>query len=188
MTNLLLFNKPYGVISQFREKNDVPTLAKFITLPKFYPAGRLDLDSEGLLLLTNDGKLQAQIAEPRYKLEKTYWVQVDGEISESAILSLRQGVLLKDGITRPAKVKSLGQSPLPPRTPPVRYRASIPTSWIEISISEGRNRQVRRMTANVGYPTLRLYRKQIGPWSLEGIEVGEYKSLQVNLQKGKKTQ
>lgn len=188
MTNLLLFNKPFGVISQFREKVDVPTLAEFIKIPKFYPAGRLDLESEGLLLLTNDGKLQAQITEPRYKLEKTYWAQVEGDITENAILSLQQGVVLKDGLSKPAKVKKLRESPLPIRIPPIRFRANIPTSWLEISITEGRNRQVRRMTANVGFPTLRLFRNQIGPWSIENIQIGQYKSIQVALPGGEETQ
>jgi 23S rRNA pseudouridine2457 synthase len=185
MTNLLLFNKPFGVISQFREKSDVTTLAEFIKLPKFYPAGRLDLESEGLLLLTNDGKLQAHIAEPRYKLEKTYWVQVEGEITDKAILSLQQGVVLKDGLSKPAKVKKLQESPLPIRTPPIRFRANIPTSWLEMGITEGRNRQIRRMTAKVGFPTLRLFRNQIGPWLVDNIPIGEYKRLQVTLPNGK---
>jgi 23S rRNA pseudouridine2457 synthase len=185
MTNLLLFNKPFGVISQFREKSDVTTLAEFIKLPTFYPAGRLDLESEGLLLLTNDGKLQAHIAEPRYKLEKTYWVQVEGEITDKAILSLQQGVVLKDGLSKPAKVKKLQESPLPIRTPPIRFRANIPTSWLEMGITEGRNRQIRRMTAKVGFPTLRLFRNQIGPWLVDNIPIGEYKRLQVTLPNGK---
>lgn len=181
MTNLLLFNKPYGVISQFSNINTTPTLADFIHLKNFYPAGRLDQDSEGLLLLTNNGQLQARIAEPKFKLEKVYWVQVEGEVTEEAIDLLRVGVELKDGLTKPAKVHQINDPPLPARIPPVRYRASIPTSWIEIAITEGKNRQVRRMTANVGFPTLRLYRKQIGPWSVDKISVGKFDSMQVNL-------
>ncbi|MBL4680574.1 MAG: pseudouridine synthase [Pseudomonadales bacterium] len=181
MTNLLLFNKPYGVISQFSKINSTPTLADFIKLKGFYPAGRLDQDSEGLLLLTNDGQLQARIAEPKFKLEKTYWVQVEGKLTEKAISILRQGVNLKDRMTRPAKVHQIYDPALPFRSPPVRHRASIPTSWLEIIITEGKNRQVRRMTANVGFPTLRLYRKQIGSWSVDKIKTGQFESIQVNL-------
>ena len=184
MNNLLLFNKPYGVISQFSPSGDKPTLAKFIKEKKFYPAGRLDHDSEGLLLLTNNGQLQARIAEPRFKLEKTYLVQVDGDVSDSALKALRKGVELKDGKTQAAKVRKIEDPNLPARNPPVRFRASIPTSWIEISITEGKNRIVRRMTAAVGFPTLRLYRSQIGPWKVEDIKAGDYIGMQVNLPKG----
>lgn len=177
----MIFNKPFGVISQFRAKENTPTLAEFIKLKQFYPAGRLDQDSEGLLLLTNNGRLQARIAEPKFKLEKVYWVQVEGNITEEAMSLLRRGVVLKDGLTKPAKVIRLNKAPLPPRSPPIRERKSIPTSWIEIRITEGKNRQVRRMTANVGFPTLRLFRHQIGPWSVDDIKVGEFQSLEVNL-------
>jgi 23S rRNA pseudouridine2457 synthase len=176
--NLLLFNKPYGVLSQF--SGSEVNLSQFIPVKGYYPAGRLDKDSEGLLLLTSDGSLQARIADPRFKMEKTYQVQVEGEISQSALSLLASGIDLKDGRTRPAKVATV-DCPLPPRDPPVRFRQSVPTSWIELTISEGRNRQIRRMTAAVGFPTLRLYRSAIGPWSVEGIGVGEYQFKQVNL-------
>jgi len=181
MTNLILFNKPFGVICQFREKEGKKSLGEFIDLPEYYPAGRLDHDSEGLVLLTNDGKLQARITEPKYKLPKTYQVQVEGDITEAAISSLRKGVELNDGLTRPAKISLLADAPLAPRSPPIRFRQNIPTSWIEMTIAEGRNRQIRRMTAAVGYPTLRLFRYQIGHWSTKGLKVGEWKMDRVNL-------
>ncbi|MBO6555889.1 MAG: pseudouridine synthase [Pseudomonadales bacterium] len=175
--NLILFNKPYGVLSQFT--GDAPTLAQYIALKGYYPAGRLDKDSEGLLLLTNDGNLQARIASPKFKLEKSYWVQVEGEISKAALQALTRGVELKDGLTRPAKARSI-ETPLPPRNPDIRTRTSVPTSWIELTISEGKNRQVRRMTAGVGFPTLRLLRSKIGPWKLHDLAPGEFHLTHVN--------
>ncbi|MCB1646842.1 MAG: pseudouridine synthase [Pseudomonadales bacterium] len=181
MAALILFNKPYGVISQFSASGDKVTLGTYIHEKGFYPAGRLDHDSEGLLLLTNDGKLQARIASPTFKLPKTYWVQVEGEITEAALMELRRGVTLKDGKTRPAQVRRIPYPGLPARTPPVRYRANIPDSWVAITITEGRNRQVRRMTAATGFPTLRLFRYAIGPWSTEGLPVGSSKLSEVNL-------
>lgn len=184
MFNLIIFNKPYGVISQFSPKPGKKSLADYIETPKFYPAGRLDQDSEGLLLLTNDGKLQARIAEPKFKLPKTYWSQVEGDISQHAIDQLKRGVDLKDGKTKPARVNKLDDMSLPARQPPIRQRKNIPTSWIELTIQEGKNRQVRRMTAAVGFPTLRLYRTQIGPWHITGIEPGKFTVANVNLPVG----
>ncbi len=175
---LILFNKPYGVLCQFTGEH--PNLSDYIELPDFYAAGRLDKDSEGLLLLTNNGKLQARISQPKFKMEKTYWVQVEGEPAASAIDQLRSGIDLKDGRTRPAKAKPI-KAPLPPRTPDIRVRKSQPTSWLELRITEGRNRQVRRMTAAIGHPTLRLFRASIGPWSASDIEVGSYRRDTVNL-------
>lgn len=175
--NLILFNKPYGVLSQFT--GEEPTLARYVSERGFYPAGRLDMDSEGLLLLTNEGTLQARIANPRFKMEKTYWVQVEGQIEQEALIKLSEGIELKDGRTRPAKARQI-ESPLPRRDPDIRRRKSIPTNWLELTISEGKNRQVRRMTAEVGLPTLRLYRASIGPWTLDGLEPGEYRITKVN--------
>lgn len=178
MTRLIGFNKPYGVLSQFTPEGRWRGLKDFIELPGFYVAGRLDADSEGLLLLTNDGKLQARISDPRHKMEKTYWVQVEGEPDDAALAQLRQGVVLNDGPTRPARARRMdAPEGLWERDPPVRFRQSIPTSWIELVISEGRNRQVRRMTAAVGYPTLRLVRAAIGPYSLEGLGVGQWRAV-----------
>lgn len=178
MTRLIGFNKPYGVLSQFTPEGRWRGLKDFIELPGFYVAGRLDADSEGLLLLTNDGKLQARISDPRHKMEKTYWVQVEGEPDDAALAQLRQGVVLNDGPTRPARARRMdAPTGLWERDPPVRFRQSIPTSWIELVISEGRNRQVRRMTAAVGYPTLRLVRAAIGPYSLEGLGVGQWRAV-----------
>lgn len=177
MSDLILLNKPFGVICQFTGEG--PTLADYVEVSGFYPAGRLDKDSEGLVLLTNDGKLQARISNPRYKMEKRYWVQVEGDISEDAIRQLRRGVKLKDGITRPAGANII-DSPLPERVPPIRFRASIPTSWICLTISEGKNRQIRRMTAAVGFPTLRLFRFRIGEWDITDISAGEYVTLAVD--------
>lgn len=181
MSRLILFNKPYLVLSQFTDKEGRQTLADFISQTEIYPAGRLDYDSEGLLLLTDDGRLQHRIASPDMKLAKTYQVQVEGEITDEALRQLRQGVTLKDGLTRPAKARKIAEPDFPPRVPPVRERKNIPTSWIELTISEGRNRQVRRMTAATGFPTLRLIRVSIGDWSLDELSPGEYKELQINL-------
>lgn len=177
---LILFNKPFNVLSQFTDKgndgSDRQTLSDYIDVPKVYAAGRLDRDSEGLLLLTDDGKLQNRIASPKNKMPKTYWVQVEGIPDDAALTALRQGVNLKDGPTRPAKVRRLDEPQgLWPRTPPVRFRKSVPDCWIELTITEGRNRQVRRMTAAVGHPTLRLIRYSIGKWSINGLQTGTYR-------------
>lgn len=175
MSRLVLFNKPYGVLSQFTDEQGRPTLKHYFVDDKIYPAGRLDFDSEGLLLLTDNGKLQQRISDPRFKLPKTYWAQVDGCISDEAIQQLQRGVQLKDGLTKPAKAQRIPEPEnLWPRDPPIRYRAAIPTSWLELTISEGKNRQVRRMTAAVGFPTLRLIRCQIGNWSLGGLQPGDF--------------
>ncbi len=182
MARLILFNKPYDVLSQFTDKGsgDSPrqTLSDFIDLPKVYPAGRLDRDSEGLLLLTDNGPLQAFISSPKFKQPKTYWVQVEGIPDTAAITALRDGVTLKDGPTRTAKARLISEpAGLWPRTPPTRVRKSVPDSWIELTIAEGRNRQVRRMTTAVGHPTLRLIRAQIGDWTLGRLQPGDYKEL-----------
>ncbi len=171
---VLLLNKPFQVLCQFSPCGEKTTLRTFISAPDYYPAGRLDFDSEGLLLLTNDGGLQHRLTDPKHKLPKTYWVQVEGEITDQAINQLCQGVALKDGKTRPAKARKITEpSQLWPRTPPIRFRANIATSWLELTITEGKNRQVRRMTAAVGFPTLRLVRYSIGPWNLGSLEPGE---------------
>lgn len=180
MAKIILFNKPFNTLTQFTDNEGRDTLANYIDIPKVYAAGRLDKDSEGLLLLTDDGKIQHKISHPKHKEWKTYWVQVDGQIDEIAINKLKRGVMLKDGKTKPAKCKLINEpTKLWPRTPPVRYRANIPTSWIELSINEGKNRQVRRMTAAVGFPTLRLIRYSIGKWKLEGINPGDYKAIEI---------
>ncbi|MCW8854584.1 MAG: rRNA large subunit pseudouridine synthase E [Gammaproteobacteria bacterium] len=180
MSKLVLFNKPYGVICQFSPDEKHTSLAEFIPIKNVYPAGRLDHDSEGLLLLTDDGKLQNKISHPKNKMQKTYWAQVDGEITEQAIEQLCKGVELKDGLTRPAQARKIDEPEnLWPRDPPIRYRKDIPTSWIELTIKEGKNRQVRRMTAAAGFPTLRLIRYSIGDWTLERIEPGEYLLIDV---------
>ncbi|GHE88792.1 ribosomal large subunit pseudouridine synthase E [Aliiroseovarius zhejiangensis] len=176
----ILFNKPFNVLSQFTDKGTQgsprQTLSDYIDLPGVYPAGRLDRDSEGLLVLTDDGKLQAQIANPRHKLPKTYWVQVEGIPDEAALQALRDGVTLKDGLTRPAKARRIDTPPgLWLRDPPVRFRKSVPDCWIELTIREGRNRQVRRMTAAVGHPTLRLIRTAVGAWTLDGLAPGKWR-------------
>ncbi|GGB90818.1 pseudouridine synthase [Marinobacterium zhoushanense] len=181
MSRILLFNKPFNVLSQFTDNDERATLANYITEPGFYAAGRLDYDSEGLLILTDDGALQHRLADPKFKLDKTYWAQVEGEITEAALEQLRCGIQLKDGPTRPAKAKRLVTPELWPRTPPIRQRANQATSWLELKISEGRNRQVRRMTAAVGFPTLRLIRVAIGHWTLDNLSPGEYRVEQVNL-------
>jgi 23S rRNA pseudouridine2457 synthase len=176
MPRLILFNKPYGVICQFTPKAGYKSLKDFIPLPGFYPAGRLDADSEGLVLLTDDGKLQHRISDPRHKLPKLYWVQVEGVPDEAALNKLRQGVTLRNFKTMPALVHSMDEpDSLWPRTPPVRFRKSIPTSWIELMLTEGRNRQVRHMTAAVSFPTLRLIRQVIGAYSLKGIAPGDWR-------------
>jgi 23S rRNA pseudouridine2457 synthase len=172
---LILFNKPYGVLTQFTDAEQRPTLADYISQPGIYAAGRLDKDSEGLLLLTDDGPLQHRLTDPRHKAWKTYWAQVEGEIDDQALQQLRDGINLKDGPTRPARVKRLQPPEIWPRTPPVRYRANIPTSWITLSLREGRNRQVRRMTAAVGFPTLRLIRVAVGDWQLNDLQPGEWR-------------
>ncbi len=170
---LIAFNKPFQVMSQFSPEGDKSTLKDFIDIPRVYPAGRLDYDSEGLLLLTDDGRLQARISDPQHKLPKTYWVQVEGEITSEAIQALCKGVLLKDGMTKPAQAIAMAEPVhLWPRNPPVRYRAAIPTSWLSLTIREGRNRQVRRMTAAVGFPTLRLIRYAVGKLTLDGLPIG----------------
>ncbi|MFG5776662.1 pseudouridine synthase [Comamonas sp. J-3] len=175
---LLRFHKPYGVLSQFTPEGRWTGLKDWIDVPGVYVAGRLDADSEGLLLLTNDGQLQARIADPRHKMAKTYWVQVEGVPSEAALQQLRDGVLLNDGKTLPAQARLLEPQPeMWPRNPPIRVRQSIPDCWIELVIREGKNRQVRRMTAAVGHPTLRLVRMAIGPYSLEGLQPGEWADL-----------
>ncbi len=177
MSKLILFNKPFGVLTQFTDADNRQTLADFIDIQKVYPAGRLDRDSEGLLLLTDDGKLQHQLANPQQKTWKTYWVQVEGTPGEDALRQLQEGVTLKDGMTRPAKAKAIAPPPLWPRNPPIRKRAHIPTQWLELSIREGKNRQVRRMTAAVGFPTLRLIRASIGRWQLHQLQPGEWTQI-----------
>lgn len=176
MATLVLFNKPFGVLSQFTDGDNRPTLAQYIKLPNVYPAGRLDHDSEGLLLLTDDGDLQHHISHPTHKQPKTYWVQVEGAPNSYALTKLRQGVELNDGMTQPAEVRLIPTPKLWERVPPIRERTNIPTQWLELVITEGRNRQVRRMTAAVGHPTLRLVRVKIGNWTLEGIAQGKYKT------------
>lgn len=181
---LILFNKPFNVLSQFTDRSleasGRETLSHYVPVPHVYPAGRLDRDSEGLLLLTDDGKLQAQIADPKHKMAKTYWVQVEGAPQEDALQSLRRGVGLKDGVTQAAKARLIEEPMgLWPRNPPIRVRKSVPDSWIEMVIREGKNRQIRRMTAVVGHPCLRLIRAQIGDWRLGDLMPGEYKKLTV---------
>jgi len=178
MSKIILLNKPYGVLCQFSDRQGRPTLADYVDDKDVYAAGRLDKDSEGLVVLTDDGALQHKITDPKNKMEKTYWVQLEGEISDEALQALAKGIELNDGKTRPAKAKRIEQpAPLWPRVPPIRERKNIPTSWVELSIKEGRNRQVRRMTAAVGFPTLRLIRYRVGSWTIDGINLGEFISL-----------
>lgn len=188
MPNILIFNKPFRVLSQFSDSEGRDTLKNYLTdFVGYYPAGRLDYDSEGLMVLTDDGQLQDRISSPKHKLPKTYWVQVEGIPSENALKTLRNGVSLQDGMTRPAKARLIEPPDnLWPRKPPIRERKSIPTQWIELTITEGRNRQVRRMTAAVGYPTLRLIRAAIGEWTLGAMKPGEHHLETVNLPQSKK--
>jgi len=176
-STVILFNKPYGVLTQFTDVNGRSTLKDYIDIHEIYPAGRLDKDSEGLVILTSDGRLQHDISNPRNKMEKTYWIQVEGIPDETALKQLQNGVRLRDGITRPARIHRIAEPPVWSRQPPVRHRAHIPTSWLEIKITEGKNRQIRRMTAAVGFPTLRLIRVAVGPWTLGELTPGMWKSL-----------
>jgi 23S rRNA pseudouridine2457 synthase len=180
MSRLILFNKPYGVLSQFTPEGRWQGLKDYLAIPDVYAAGRLDADSEGLLILTDDGTLQHRLSDPKHKLPKTYWVQVEGEADDAALAQLRRGVNLGDFVTAPAKIRNMAEpAGLWPRNPPIRFRKTIPTSWLELTISEGKNRQVRRMTAKVGYPTLRLIRVAIGEWKLDGLKPGENREIQV---------
>lgn len=183
MARLILFNKPYGVLSQFTDAGSGSartTLSAFVAVPGVYPAGRLDRDSEGLLLLTDDGRLQSRIADPRFKLPKTYLVQVEGEPDAASLDRLRRGVRLKDGPTLPADVERVDPPDLWLRDPPIRFRKNVPDCWLRLVIREGRNRQVRRMTAAIGYPTLRLVRWAVGEWTVEGLEPGAWRQVEVN--------
>ena len=181
MPKLILFNKPYGVLPQFTDKGTAgsprPTLSDYIDVRSVYPAGRLDMDSEGLMLLTGDGQLQARIADPKYKMPKTYLVQIEGMADETALTALRSGVRLNDGMTLPALAEAMDDPGLWPRDPPIRVRKTVPDSWIKLTIKEGRNRQVRRMTAATGMPTLRLIRWMVGEWTADGLAPGEWREI-----------
>lgn len=178
MRQVILFNKPYGVVCQFSADGKHPTLKDYIPIAEVYAAGRLDTDSEGLLILTDDGRLQHQLAHPKHKLPKTYWVQVEGAVTDEALSALMRGVDLGDFVTAPAHAQHMAEPDnLWPRTPPVRIRLSIPTSWLALTITEGKNRQVRRMTAKVGFPTLRLIRAKIGDWAVDSLAPGQYRQL-----------
>ena len=181
MPKLILFNKPYGVLPQFTDKGTAgsprPTLSQYITVPGVYPAGRLDMDSEGLMLLTDDGQLQARIADPKYKMPKTYLAQVEGQASDAALSALRNGVQLNDGMTLPALAEAVSDPGLWPRDPPIRVRKTVSDSWIKLTIKEGRNRQVRRMTAAAGLPTLRLVRWAVGDWTVDDLAPGEWREV-----------
>ncbi len=183
MARLILFNKPFGVLCQFTDRGTAgskrPTLSDYIAAPGVYPAGRLDLDSEGLLLLTDDGRLQARIADPKFKLPKTYLVQVEGEVPDPSLVVLRRGVRLNDGMTLPAGAELIENPALWPRDPPVRFRKTVPDCWLKLTLREGRNRQVRRMTAAIGHPTLRLVRWEIGEWTVAGLKPGEWREVAV---------
>jgi len=179
MSRIVIFNKPFNVLSQFTDESGRETLGNYINLSDFYPAGRLDRDSEGLLLLTDDGRLQHLISHPRHKMDKTYWVQMEGEITADSCQQLIAGVILKDGPARAIVAEPMQAPDVWKRDPPVRFRQAIPTSWLKLVINEGRNRQVRRMTAAIGFPTLRLIRYAIGPWSLDGIDTGSWKAMPV---------
>ncbi|SRR6056297_299523 len=181
MSSILLFNKPFRVLSQFTDSEGRATLADYLEAPRFRAAGRLDYDSEGLLLLTDNGSLQQQIANPRYKHWKTYLVQVEGTPSAGDLLQMGKGVRLKDGLSLPARVRAIPPPDLWPRDPPIRHREQVPVSWLELSLREGRNRQVRRMTAALGYPTLRLVRTRVGDWSLDGLAPGQSRAIEVHL-------
>lgn len=181
MSRLILFNKPYGVLTQFSDTEGRPTLADFIAAPGVYAAGRLDADSEGLVVLTDDGALQARISNPRHKLPKTYWAQVEGLVSDVALRALAAGVDLADFVSLPCEVRRIAEPrDIWQRNPPIRYRASIPTTWLQLVLREGKNRQVRRMTAHVGFPTLRLIRWAVGDWTLEGLAPGQSRELAIS--------
>lgn len=180
-TRIIILNKPYGILSQFGERGDglaTQTLCSLVPIKNVYPAGRLDKDSEGLLILTNDGKVQHRLANPKNKTAKTYWVQVEGQPTQSDLDPIRNGLVLKDGPTRPARVRMIDPpASLWPRNPPIRVRKSVPDRWLEMTITEGRNRQVRRMTAAIGFPTLRLIRYAVGPYTLDGLEPGQWQEV-----------
>lgn len=188
MSQLIIFNKPFHVLSQFGHLDGKSSLADYIDIKNVYPAGRLDYDSEGLLLLTDDGQLQHKISDPKHKMEKCYWVQVEGNVDKEGLKPLMNGIELKDGRALPAKVKIIPAPEIWPRTPPIRYRKNVTDTWLEIKICEGKNRQVRRMTAAIGHPTLRLIRYSIGPWSIKNLSNGAFLSETISLPKNKYSQ